>query len=410
MGKYNLKVSAKDGQLCFAVDGRLDPISAKEFGDIVTAERKKRPNGSIVFDCKGLEYISSAGLRVFLSLRKKEKEPVKLINVSSAVFEILEVTGFSQLLDVVKGMRDFTNENVQRMGSNGNITVYRVGDDTIMKVYSGDVTIEDIERERSYAQAAFLSGVPTLISYDVVTYNGQYGMLYELAKVSTVSSLLELAPMKLDQYAAELGKLLKTIHTSEPEEGILPRTVDIFNDWAGKMAPWLHSSEISTLRRMINAIPEGKTVVYGNFTPRSVFVQRNEFMLINMGGISCGNPIFDLGTTYMNLMNEHEAFVESATGLTALQGKKCWRAIALQYFGMDENVVKKYDEVIRAAALLRSAIAPAVTNMSKENAERFVADARRDLFPASDYLTTLLSEVRFDAQAQAPAKTPAAAS
>ena len=401
MGKYNLKVSAKDGQLCFAVDGRLDPIGAKEFGDIVTAERKKRPNGAIVFDCKGLEYISSAGLRVFLSLRKREKEPVKLINVSSAVFEILEVTGFSQLLDVVKGMRDFSNENVQRMGSNGNITVYRVGDDTIMKVYSNDVTIEDIERERTYAQAAFLSGVPTLISYDVVMYNGQYGMLYELAKVSTVSSLLELAPMKLDQYAAELGKLLKTIHTSEPEDGILPKTSDLYDDMAGNMTSWLHPSEISTLRRMIRAVPEGKTVVYGNFTPRSVFVQRNEFMLINMGGISCGNPIFDLGTVYMNLMNEHEAFVTNSTGLTALQAKKCWRIMALQYFNMDENIVKKYDEVIRAAAMLRSALAPAATPMPKEQAEQFVAEARRDLFPAAEHLASLLSEVKFETQAAA---------
>ena len=395
MGKYNLKVTAKDGQLCFAVSGRLDPISAKEFGDIVTAERKKRPNGTVVFDCSGLEYISSAGLRVFLSLRKKEKEPVKLINVSSAVFEILEVTGFSQLLDVVKGMRDVTNENVQRMGSNGNITIYRIDDDTLMKVYSDNTTLEAIEKERNYAQAAFLSGVPTLISYDVVTYNGQYGMLYELAKVTSVSSLLELAPMKLDQYASDMGKLLKTIHTSEPEEGILPNTVDIYDDLVHKMELWYHPQEIESLRRMVHAIPDAKTMVYGNYTPRSVFVQRSELMLINMSGISCGNPIFDLGTSYMYHMNEHESLVTGATGLTAMQAKKCWRCMMLSYFGMDEKVINQYDEVIRAAAMLRSALVPGSMQFSREESEQFVAEARRDLFPASDYLTTLLGELSF---------------
>ena len=395
MGKYNLKISAKDGQLCFAVDGRLDPISAKEFGDIVTAERKKRPNGTVVFDCKGLEYISSAGLRVFLSLRKKEKEPVKLINVSSAVFEILEVTGFSQLLDVVKGMRDVSNENVQRMGSNGNITVYRIGDDTLMKVYSDKTSLESIEQERNYAQAAFLSGVPTLISYDVVTYNGQYGMLYELAKLSTVSSLLELAPMKLDQYATDMGKLLKTIHTSEPEEGVLPKTVDLYDELIHRMELWYHPQEIESIRRMVHAVPEAKTMVYGAFTPKNVFVQRSELMLVNMAGISCGNPIFDLGTSYMCHMNEHEGIVTSATGLTALQAKKCWRCMMLAYFGMDEKVINKYDEVIRAAATLRTALVPASTQLSMEECEMFVADARRDLFPTSDYLTTLLGTVSF---------------
>ena len=394
MGKYNLKVSAKDGQLIFAVDGRLDPISAKEFGDIVVAERKKRPNGGVVFDCRGLEYISSAGLRVFLSLRKKEKEPVKLINVSPAVFEILEVTGFSQLLEVVKGMRDVSNENVQKIGSNGNITAYRLGDDTLMKVYSQGTSLDVIEQERNYAQAVFLSGVPTLISYDVVTYNGQYGMLYELAKVNTVSSLLDLSPMKLDQYATEMGNLLKTIHTSEPEEGILPNTADIFEEWAVNMTPWLHSQEINTLCKMIRAVPEAKTVVYGNYTPRNVFVQRSEMMLINMAGVSCGHPIFDLGTVYMNHVGQPETFVKNATGLTALQAKKCWNVMIRTYFGMDENVVKAHDEVIRAAATLRSALAPAVSPMPKEEAERFVAEARRDLFPASDYLISLMGTVK----------------
>ena len=394
MGKYNLKVSAKDGQLNFTVEGRLDPISAKEFGDVVTAERKKRPNGGIVFDCKGLEYISSAGLRVFLSLRKKEKEPVKLINVSPAVFEILEVTGFSQLLDVAKGMRDVSGENVQKIGSNGNITAYKLGDDTLMKVYSEATSLDAIEQERNYAQAVFLSGVPTLISYDVVTYNGQYGMLYELAKVSTVASLLDVAPMKLDQYAADMGTLLKTIHSSEPEEGVLPKTADVYEEWARKMEPWLHPQEINTLCKMIRAIPEAKTVVYGNYNAKNVFVQRSEMMLINMAGASCGHPLYDLGSIYMCHVGQPEAFVKAITGLSALQAKKCWNVIIRTYFDMDENVVKAHDEVIRAAALLRSALAPAVGAMPKEEAERFVAEARRDLFPASDHLISLLGAVK----------------
>ena len=47
---------------------------------------------------KGLEYISSAGLRVLLSAQKKSKGVMKLTNVCELVMEVFEMTGFADIL------------------------------------------------------------------------------------------------------------------------------------------------------------------------------------------------------------------------------------------------------------------------------------------------------------------------
>ena len=59
----------------------------------------------VVFDFSKLEYISSAGLRVLLSVNKKMisngKEPVTIMNANEIVREIFNVTGFSDILKIV---------------------------------------------------------------------------------------------------------------------------------------------------------------------------------------------------------------------------------------------------------------------------------------------------------------------
>ena len=90
-----------DGEnLTISLEGRLDTTTAPQ----AESELGGAAEGvsALVLDLAKLEYISSAGLRVFLSLQKKAagKCGMKLINVNEAVMEIFEVTGFSDILDI----------------------------------------------------------------------------------------------------------------------------------------------------------------------------------------------------------------------------------------------------------------------------------------------------------------------
>ena len=82
------------------VAGRLDTNTAPE----LDAAIKESIEGvtDLTLDIKDLEYISSAGLRVLLSAQKTmmRQGAMKVINVQGPVMEVLEVTGFSDILTI----------------------------------------------------------------------------------------------------------------------------------------------------------------------------------------------------------------------------------------------------------------------------------------------------------------------
>lgn len=81
--------------------GSISSANAGEFGAAIAAE----PAGTegMVIDAKGLEYISSAGLRVLLAAKKRCGSKVfKIINANDEVMNVFEVTGFAEIMDITK--------------------------------------------------------------------------------------------------------------------------------------------------------------------------------------------------------------------------------------------------------------------------------------------------------------------
>ena len=86
--------------LVLEITGRLDTATAPTLDKAI---KEKLENAkSLILDFKGLEYISSAGLRVILGAQKamKQKGTMKVINVRELVMEVFEVTGFSEILTI----------------------------------------------------------------------------------------------------------------------------------------------------------------------------------------------------------------------------------------------------------------------------------------------------------------------
>ena len=92
-------------ELILTLEGRLDTTSAPQ----VDAEIKMSLNGvrNLVFDCSGLEYISSAGLRVLLGAQKTMAKQGNMVirNVNQMVADIFNVTGFNEILRI-EGVND----------------------------------------------------------------------------------------------------------------------------------------------------------------------------------------------------------------------------------------------------------------------------------------------------------------
>ena len=88
----------KNQETIIEIAGRLDTITAPALDKTINEEIGDTEN--IVLDLKGLEYISSAGLRVLLGAQKKMQKngSMKLINVCEEVMEVFEMTGFADIL------------------------------------------------------------------------------------------------------------------------------------------------------------------------------------------------------------------------------------------------------------------------------------------------------------------------
>ena len=88
-------------ELTVTLTGRLDTVTAPK----LEAELKESTAGveSLVLDFAGLEYLSSAGLRVLLAAQKKMQKAgsMKVIHVCEAVMEVFEMTGFADILTIV---------------------------------------------------------------------------------------------------------------------------------------------------------------------------------------------------------------------------------------------------------------------------------------------------------------------
>ena len=91
----NITFNKKDGELTVAIDGRLDTITAPELESFLV--NNYEGVSSLIFDCEKLVYVSSAGLRVLLTVHKRMKGAMKLTKVNELVMEVFEMTGFADI-------------------------------------------------------------------------------------------------------------------------------------------------------------------------------------------------------------------------------------------------------------------------------------------------------------------------
>ena len=87
-------------KLTLAVVGRLDTTTAPELSAALDASLEGVKE--LILDLGGLEYISSAGLRVLLGAQRRmnKQGSMKLVQVNELVMEVFEVTGFSTILTI----------------------------------------------------------------------------------------------------------------------------------------------------------------------------------------------------------------------------------------------------------------------------------------------------------------------
>ncbi len=276
--------------------GRIDSSNAAETEKKISEEINGF-TGEVILDASELDYISSAGLRVILRL-KKANSSTSIINCNTEVYEIFDMTGFTELMDISKAYRKLSVEGCEVIGEGSNGIVYRTDPDTIVKVYKSPDSLDEIHNERELARKAFVMGIPTAIPYDVVQVGDLYGSVFELLSAKSFAQLIAEGE-DVEALAKDSIDILKTIHSTELKPGELPSKREEAIKWAEFCKPYLPEDIGEKLIKMFNGIPETNNMLHGDYHIKNIMRQNGENLLIDMDTLSLGHPVFELSQMYL---------------------------------------------------------------------------------------------------------------
>ncbi|MBQ3275781.1 MAG: anti-sigma factor antagonist [Oscillospiraceae bacterium] len=359
----NVSYSAADGLLTLNLKGHIDSANAAGVESVIQTLCAETAPKRVLVDCEGLQYISSAGLRVILRLKKAVGD-TKLVNVSSDVYEVFEMTGFTEMMDISKAYRVVSVEGCEVIGQGANGKVYRIDPDTIVKVYLNPDSLPEIHRERELARTAFVLGIPTAIPYDVVRIQGGgYGSVFELLNATSFAKLLIRGEKSVDELVEMSVGLLKLIHSTRVKPGSMPDMKAVALDWADFLRDYLPEEAYRKLRGLVAAVPEDDHMLHGDYHLKNIMLQNGECLLIDMDTLCHGHPVFELASmfnAYVGYSELDHSIIKSFQGFSFETAGEFWNKSLRLYLGTDEpavvNAVEEKAKLIGYTRIMRRRI------------------------------------------------------
>ena len=348
--------------LYIAVEGRVDASNAADAEKKIFEIKNANSDKHVVLDAEKLEYVSSAGLRVILKLRK-EAPKLAIINVIPEVYEVFDMTGFTDMVTVEKAYRSMSIEGCEFIAKGANGAVYRYDNETILKTYFAKDALPEIKQERENARCAFVLGINTAIPYGIVRVGDSYGTVTELLNAENITQLIRKDPENLEQPVKYYIDMLKNIHATEVEPGQVPDMKQTALAWADFVAEHIPEEQGKKLRALVEAVPQRNTLLHGDYHTNNIMVQNGEPLLIDMDTLCMGHPVFELGSMFNAFIGyselDHRVTMDFY-GYSHDAAEKFWDLALKAYLGTeDETVCRNVAEkamIIGYTRMLRRAI------------------------------------------------------
>ena len=338
--------------LTVGLQGHIDSNNAADVEAEITEARSSGDIKNVVIDMQDLQYISSAGLRILLRLKKIYPE-LRVVNVSSEVYEVLNITGFTEMMNVQKAYRELSVEGCEVIGQGANGKVYRIDADTIVKVYFKPDALPDIERERELARTALILGIPTAIPYDIVKIGEGYGSVFELLNAKSFAKLIQDDPGKTDEVIAMSVDLLKKIHGTLVNPDKMPDMKKVAQNWAAFLKDYLPEENFNKLVSLVDGVPEDLHMLHGDYHLKNIMLQDEEVLLIDMDTLCTGHPVFE----FASIFNAYQGYSEldhdnmmQFLGIPYETGAHIWEKTLELYF--DGRSREELEEIADKAKLI----------------------------------------------------------
>lgn len=341
----------KDNELTILFEGEINSNNAEKVESKINEITSNNTFEKLILNFEKLSYISSAGLRVVLKL-KKQFANFEITEVNLEVYDILSMTGFTDIMDVKKALHKVDVTGCEIIGEGYFSIVYRIDKDTIIKVFKNHTDIKDVERELNLAKQAFILGIPTAISFDVVKVGDRLGVRFEMLNSVSLRDVFRDNPDRFDELVKKYAELLLKINTTVSSDTTLPHTKDIWLNKVEYIKEYLEVEQYEKCKKLIESIPERDTFVHGDCHVKNILTQGEELLLIDMDTLSKGHPIFELAAIYAPYIAFDEDDPGNAIrfmGLPAETLQKIFYTTLKYYFGQENQ---EYIDKIKIVAYI----------------------------------------------------------
>lgn len=317
--------------LILALLGKLDVSTASQFEAALVLDGIT----DLTIDLDGCAYVSSAGLREILRAREQmaaQNGSMVLINVHRDVIGVLEMTGLTKLITIKPKPREISIDGLEFISAGVCGECLRLDRETIVKLYNEGIEPHIAEKEKTYAQAAFVMGIPTAISYDVVRCGTRTGVVYEMLDAQFFSAVIRNDLDNLEHHARTLADIAVTVHATEADPAIFPDIKDNFRQYIRQMDFFLSPQEIAFLLDKLESIPDASNCVHFDLHTSNIMTKGGEPIIIDMGDLSRGGYLFDIGVMFTIYGYPELAISELATKIPSDKGFVLWESFLKAYF------------------------------------------------------------------------------
>ncbi len=324
--------SERTGQrLTLTLAGRLDVASAPALEAALQLEGIR----DLVMDLEACVYISSVGLRGILRGLKdtaKVNGTMVLVGVQPSVMSILELTGLTKLLTVKPKAREVSIDGLEFISAGMCGQCFRLDRETILKLYNEGVEPRIAEQEKEFAKAAFVMGIPTAISYDVVACGNRTGVVYEMLDAEPFSKVIRNDPQGVDAHARTLADVARMIHSTTGDPALFPDIKQTLRGSIRQMDFFLSAQEIDVLLGKLESIPDANNCVHFDLHTSNIMMREGEPVLIDMGDMSIGSYLFDVGLLCCIYGLPELGSSELVTKIPTETGFALWQGFVKHYF------------------------------------------------------------------------------
>ena len=377
-------------------EGRISADTVNEFEKEILNILEEHHEPVLIFDMERLEYISSAGLRLFLKFAKQYNENMSIRNVSSDIYEIFSVTGFTSIMKVEKRLREISVEGCELLGHGACGAIYRIDDETIVKVYNDTMPKEKIEEGSGLARYALLRGVPTAIAFDRVRVNGCDGAVFELLDAKSFQEIVRTNPDRLEEMTRIYVDFLRQLHEITAEKpGDLDDARRFMQRPLNLLQGYLPDDMIEKIQRLLQEMPEDLHLVHGDLHMKNLLYVKGEPMVIDMDTLCQGNPVFEFASIYNAFVGFYDF---DHDGTLAFQGLdydttiSVWKKMLPLYFGTSDpdalKAVENKAAILGYARLMRRLIRR--NGFDTEEGKKLIAHYKNQIETRLDSVDTLM--------------------